>query len=200
MAFIWELTTLIEQKLILASKSPRRAEILRAAGWPFEAVAADIDESRHEDEDAVSYVRRLAQEKAETVAQRFPHDLVLGADTIVLINDEILGQPGDAAAAVRMLKLLSGKWHQVLTGVALIRVNDKRRIVEHEVTRVRFVDLSAEEISWYVSTGEPLDKAGAYAIQGRAAPFIEEIQGDYFNIVGLPLRRVYRLLQVDSRQ
>ena len=186
---------MIEQKLILASKSPRRAEILRAAGWAFEAVAANIGESRQEDEDAVSYVRRLAQTKAETVAHQFPHDLVLGADTIVLINEEILGQPGDAASAERMLKLLSGKWHQVLTGVALIRLNDERRIVEHEVTRVRFAELSDEEISWYVGTGEPLDKAGAYAIQGRAAPFIEEIQGDYFNIVGLPLRRVYRLLQ-----
>jgi septum formation protein len=184
---------LLEQKLILASKSPRRAEILRAAGWAFEAMAANIDETRHEDEDAVSYVRRLAQTKAETIARQFPNSLVLGADTIVLINEEILGQPGDAAAAERMLKLLSGRWHQVLTGVALIQ--DARRIVEHEVTRVRFAELSDDEISWYVSTGEPLDKAGAYAIQGRAAPFIEEIQGDYFNIVGLPLRRVYRLLQ-----
>ena len=186
---------MLEQKLILASKSPRRAEILRAAGWAFEAVAANIDETRHDNEDAVSYVRRLAQTKAETIAEQFPHSLVLGADTIVLIDEEILGQPGDPASAARMLKLLSGKWHEVLTGVALVRVNDPHCLVEHEVTRVRFAELSDEEISWYVATGEPLDKAGAYAIQGRAAPFIEEIQGDYFNIVGLPLRRVYRLLQ-----
>ena len=110
--------------MILASKSPRRAEILRAAGWAFDAVAANIDETRHDNEDAVTYVRRLAQTKAETIARQFPHALVLGADTIVLIDEEILGQPGDAASAERMLKLLSGKWHQVLTGVALIRLND----------------------------------------------------------------------------
>ena len=186
---------MLKQKLILASQSPRRAEILRAAGWAFEAVAANIDETRDANEDAVTYVRRLAQTKAQRIARQFPDNLVLGADTVVLIDDEILGQPGNAAAAERMLRLLSGKWHQVLTGVALVRLNPKYRVVEHEVTRVRFADLSDEEISWYVSTGEPLDKAGAYAIQGRAAPFIEEIQGDYFNIVGLPLRRVYRLLQ-----
>ena len=119
--------------------------------------------------------------------------LSLGADTIVLIDEEILGQPGDAASAERMLKLLSGKWHQVLTGVALIRMNDERRIVEHEVTRVRFAELSEEEISWYVGTGEPLDKAGAYAIQGRAPPSWE-IQGDYFNIVGLPYASLYQVL------
>jgi nucleoside triphosphate pyrophosphatase len=157
-------------------------------------VAANVDETRHADEDAIAYVRRLAQAKAEKVAHQFPHDLVLGADTTVVVGDEILGQPGDAATAQWMLNLLSGKWHQVLTGVALIRISDARSIIAHEVTRVRFAELSAAEIDWYVSTGEPLDKAGAYAIQGRAAPFIEEIQGDYFNIVGLPMRLVYELI------
>lgn len=189
---------MLKQKLILASKSPRRAELLRAAGWPFTAVAANIDETCHADEDAISYVRRLAQSKAEKVAQQFPHDLVLGADTTVVVGDEMLGQPGDAATAQRMLKLLSGKWHQVLTGVALVRATDLCIRVDHQVTHVRFADLSQDEIDWYVSTGEPLDKAGAYGIQDRAAPFIEEIQGDYFNIVGLPLRLVYELIRKNS--
>lgn len=185
---------MLKEKLILASKSPRRAELLRAADWAFAAVAANIDETRHADEDAVAYVRRLAQSKAEKVAQQFPNDLVLGADTTVVIGDEILGQPGDCATAQWMLNLLSGKWHEVLTGVALVRESDARSIIAHEVTRVRFAELSPAEIEWYVSTEEPLDKAGAYAIQGRAAPFIEEIQGDYFNIVGLPIRLVYELI------
>jgi septum formation protein len=187
--------TLLEEKLILASKSPRRAELLTAAGWQFEAVAANIDETRHDGEEAVAYVRRLAQTKAEKVAQQFANDLVLGADTTVVVGNEILEQPGDAATAEWMLNLLSGKWHQVLTGVALVRVRDARLTVAHEVTQVRFAELSAAEIDWYVSTGEPLDKAGAYGIQGPAAPFIEEIQGDYFNIVGLPMRLVYKLIR-----
>ncbi|MFZ0063851.1 MAG: Maf family protein [Pyrinomonadaceae bacterium] len=186
---------MLEEKLILASKSPRRAELLRAAGWQFEAVAANVDETRHDGEEAVAYVRRLAQTKAEKVAQQFANDLVLGADTTVVVGNEILEQPGDAATAEWMLKLLSGKWHQVLTGVALVRVGDARLTVAHEVTQVRFAELSTAEIDWYVSTGEPLDKAGAYGIQGRAAPFIEGIQGDYFNIVGLPMRLVYKLIR-----
>ena len=192
--------TLLEEKLILASKSPRRAELLTAAGWQFKAVAANIDETRHDGEEAVAYVRRLAQTKAEKVAQQFTHDLVLGADTTVVVGAEILEQPGDAATAKWMLNLLSGKWHQVLTGVALVRVGDARLTVAHEVTQVRFAELSAAEIDWYVSTGEPLDKAGAYGIQGRAAPFIEEIQGDYFNIVGLPMRLVYNLIRKNFTQ
>lgn len=187
--------TLLAEKLILASKSPRRAELLAAAGWQFEAVAANIDETRQAGEEAVAYVRRLAQTKAEKVARQFVDDLVLGADTTVVVGDEILAQPGDTATAEWMLNLLSGKWHQVLTGVALVHASDARLIVAHEVTQVRFAELSAAEIHWYVSTGEPLDKAGAYGIQGRAAPFIEEIQGDYFNIVGLPMRLIYKLIR-----
>lgn len=185
------------EKLILASKSPRRAEILRAVGWPFEAVAANVDETRVPGEDAVSYVKRLAHTKAATVAERAPGSLVLGADTIVVIDGEILGQPHDAVKARRMLNLLNGKWHEVLTGVALINDRaeaDTRVLIDHAVTRVRFGEMSEAEIDWYVSTHEPLDKAGAYAIQGHAALFIEEVQGDYFNIVGLPIRLVYELL------
>lgn len=183
----------LKTKLVLASRSPRRAEILNAVGWPFEMVAANIDESRFESEAAVPYVRRLAQAKAETVANNLPSGLVLGADTVVLIDEEILGQPRDAEDARRMLKLLSGRWHEVLTAVALLRAGESRSVVDHEKTRVRFAEMSVAEIDWYVDTGEPMDKAGAYAVQGSAALFIEEIQGDYFNIVGLPVRLAYKL-------
>jgi septum formation protein len=181
------------QQLVLASRSPRRAEILKAIGWRFEVVAADIDESRFEFETAVPYVRRLAQTKAETVAKNLTSGLVLGADTVVVVDDNILGQPGDAENARRMLKLLSGRWHEVLTAVALLRAGENRSVIGHQQTRVRFAKMSDDEIDWYVETGEPMDKAGAYAVQGRAAFFIEEIQGDYFNIVGLPVRLVYQL-------
>ena len=164
-----------------------------AVNWPFEAVAANIDESRRDSEDALPYVKRLAETKARTVAARFSLGLVLGADTVVVAENEILGQPREPNEARRMLKLLSGKWHEVLTGVCLMRAQNGQAVIDHEITRVRFAELSDGEIDWYVATGEPLDKAGAYAIQGRAGIFIEEIEGDYFNIVGLPLRLVYEL-------
>jgi septum formation protein len=195
--------TIPEDNLVLASRSPRRAEILTALGWPFLTIAAGIDETRLPGEDAVNYVKRLAHTKATKVANTQPGKLVLGADTVVQVDDQILGQPVDTRDAQRMLQLLSGKWHQVLTGVALVREGSNPcSIVDHETTRVRFAELSADEIDWYVATKEPMDKAGAYAIQGKAGPFITEIQGDYFNIVGLPIRRVYELLrriQNDSR-
>jgi len=183
-----------KERLVLASKSPRRAEILRAVGWDFEAIAADVDETRYDSEGAVSYVRRLAQTKAETVTAKLRGDLVLGADTVVVIGEAILGQPRDDEDACRMLRLLSGRWHAVLTGVALVRFGQPpHALIEHETTRVRFSEMSIDEIDWYVSTGEPKGKAGAYAIQGKGALFIEEIQGDYFNVVGLPVRLVYEL-------
>ena len=167
---------------------------LRAVGWEFEAIAADIDETHIALEDSISYVKRLATMKAEAVAMKRPSELVLGADTVVVIGEEILGQPRDDEDARRMLRLLSGRWHVVLTGVALVRFgNPPRVLVEHAATRVRFHEMSADEIDWYVSTGEPRGKAGAYAIQGRGALFIEGIQGDYFNVVGLPIRLVYDL-------
>jgi len=184
---------MLREKLILASGSLRRAEILTAVGWEFEAVAANIDETRFAAEDAVSYVKRLARTKAETIAREFPDRLVIGADTVVVIDGEILGQPGDDADARRMLRLLSGEWHDVLTGVALMRAVEV--VVDNETTRVRFAEMSAEEIDWYIATGEPRGKAGAYGIQGSAALFIKEIQGDYFNVVGLPVRLVFELSQ-----
>ena len=186
----------IPASLVLASRSPRRAEILRTAGWPFEVIAADIDEAVLKGEDPISYVKRLAVQKARVVAAKAAEKLVLGADTTVVIGNEILGQPRDNADAHRMLTSLSGEWHQVITGVALVRqAKNALELVDHRTTRVRFAKLSAEQIDWYVSTGEPMGKAGAYAIQGKAAPFIEELEGDYFNVVGLPIRLVYELLE-----
>jgi septum formation protein len=157
-------------------------------------MAAGVDETRKASEDAVAYVRRLAQAKAEAIARRLSAGLVLGADTVVVVDGEILGQPRDSHDARSMLGLLAGKWHEVLTGVALLKIGEENRTaVDHESTRVRFGEMSQAEIDWYVESGEPMDKAGAYAVQGKAALFIEEIQGDYFNIVGLPVRLVYEL-------
>jgi septum formation protein len=182
------------EKLILASGSPRRKELLTAAGWPFEAITAGIDESLKPNEDPATYVQRLALSKAEAVAAKLDHGLVLGADTTVVVDGQILGQPVDDADAKRMLQLLNNKWHEVLTGVAVVRVGGESR-VNYETTRVRFAEMSEQELDWYVSTGEARGKAGAYGIQGAAGLFIEEIQGDYFNIVGLPMRLVYELVK-----
>jgi len=182
----------LREKLVLASSSPRRAEILERAGWSHEVIVAGIDESVKPDEEPAVYVQRLARSKAEAVAQRLAEGLVLGADTTVVIANQILGQPRDEADARRMLGLLNGKWHEVLTGVALVRVEGESRVA-YETTRVRFAEMSETEIDWYISTGEPFGKAGAYGIQGKASLFIEEIQGDYFNIMGLPIRLVYEL-------
>ena len=182
----------LREKLVLASGSPRRAEILERAGWPHEIIVAGIDETLLPNEDAATYVQRLARSKAEKVASGLGHGLVLGADTTVVVADQILGQPVDDADARRMLDLLNAKWHEVLTGVALVRVGGETRVA-YETTRVRFAEMSDEEINWYISTGEPFGKAGAYGIQGKASLFIEEIEGDYFNIMGLPIRLVYEL-------
>lgn len=182
----------LREKLILASSSPRRKELLDAVGWPYEAVVAGIDESLRRNEDPAAYVQRLARSKAEAVAAGLESGLVLGADTTVVIDNAILGQPIDDEDAHRMLKLLNGNWHEVLTGVAAVRIGGETR-VDYETTRVRFAKMSDREIDWYVATGEARGKAGAYGIQGAAGLFIEEIQGDYFNIVGLPIRLVYEL-------
>jgi len=184
----------LREKLVLASGSPRRAEILERAGWPHEVIVAGIDETLLPGEQAAAYVQRLARSKAEKVASGLDHGLVLGADTTVVVADQILGQPVDAADARRMLDLLNAQWHEVLTGVALVRVGAETR-VGYETTRVRFAEMSDNEIDWYISTGEPFGKAGAYGIQGKASLFIEEIEGDYFNIVGLPIRLVYELIK-----
>jgi septum formation protein len=174
--------------LILASKSPRRRELLECAGIPFTVRTADVAEVRalHETPDA--YVRRLAREKAEAVP-RTNDDIVLAADTIVVAGDEMLEKPHDAEDARRMLRTLSGRPHAVITGICLLSSNAE--VVDVETTTVHFAQLSDTEIATYVSSGEPMDKAGAYAIQGLASKFIHRIEGDYANVVGLPVALVY---------
>lgn len=181
-------------KIVLASASPRRAEILRTVDWPFETLPLDIDETRAAGEDAVTYVQRLARAKAEAAARRSPGASIVGADTVVLIDEQILGKPRDDEDARDMLRTLSGRWHQVLTGVAFIDGASAEVLVAYERTEVKFAVMSQDEIDWYVSSGEPMDKAGAYAIQGLGARFIEGIRGDYFNVVGLPVRLLYKLV------
>jgi septum formation protein len=182
----------LREKLVLASGSPRRAEILERAGWPHEIIVAGIDETVLPNEEPAAYVQRLARSKAEAVASRLSEGVVLGADTTVVVADQILGQPVDDDDARRMLRLLNAKWHDVLTGVAVVRVGGETRVA-YETTRVRFAEMREQEIDWYIATREPFGKAGAYGIQGKAALFIEEIEGDYFNIMGLPIRLVYEL-------
>lgn len=184
--------THLREKLVLASGSPRRSEILERAGWPHEIIIAGIDETLFPTEKAADYVQRLACSKAEAVAGLLNAGLVLGADTTVVVANEILGQPADDADARRMLNLLNARWHEVLTGVAVVRVGGETRVA-YETTRVRFAEMSENEIDWYISTGESFGKAGAYGIQGKASLFVEEIEGDYFNIMGLPIRLVYEL-------
>jgi septum formation protein len=179
-------------KLILASGSPRRSEILASVGWDFTKHVPDIDESEHPGEQPADYVVRLAREKAEAVAFRFPDDIVLGADTTVVIDGQIIGKPADLADARRMLNLLAGNWHVVLTGVAVVRKGKTDSAVER--TRVKFAPMTSAEIEFLASNGDPLDKAGAYAVQAQAALFIEGIEGDYWNVVGLPVKLVYDLI------
>ncbi|HEY6046428.1 MAG TPA: Maf family protein [Pyrinomonadaceae bacterium] len=178
--------------LLLASSSPRRSEILRLVGWPFQTVAVEVDESLRNGEAADEYVERLALAKAQDAATRHAHELILAADTTVVVDRQILAKPGDAEEARQMLQALQGRWHQVLTGVAL--VSNAWSQVAHEVTEVRFAPMSGVEIAWYAATGEPMDKAGAYAIQGQGARFVKEIKGDYFNVMGLPVRLLYELI------
>ncbi len=180
-------------KIILASASPRRAEILRTVGWPFEALPVNIDESRRDGEDAVDYVQRLAREKAEAAELKIRDQLIVAADTTVVIDDHILEKPVDKEDAKRMLRLLNNRWHEVLTGIAVVD-GDSRATIAHEQTEVKFAAMSDEQIDWYVATGEPMDKAGAYAIQGLGARFIEGVKGDFFNVVGLPVRLLFELV------
>ena len=199
--------------LVLASASPRRRELLTQAGYTFTIHPAHIPEDPLPNEDPIAYVVRLARQKAETVFAELtragaseqrapaapqvpPPQVVLGADTTVTVDNQILAKPIDAADAARMLRLLSGRTHRVVTGVALVTA--QRTDVAAEVTGVRFLTLSEEEISTYIATGEPMDKAGAYAIQGRAARWIPRITGDYSNVVGLPLALVSTMLEAAS--
>jgi septum formation protein len=179
--------------LILASASPRRRELLRNAGIAFEVQPADVAEVPLPGELAQALAERLAREKAMAIARSRPTDVVLGADTVVVVDGEILGKPADAADAARMLRLLSGREHQVITGVCLV-VNGQCSVAS-ETTSVTMSEISEKEIAEYVATGEPMDKAGAYAIQGIASRWIPRIEGDYSNVVGLPVALVWRMLQ-----
>jgi len=183
--------------LILASASPRRRELLTQAGFNFRVHPAHIPEDLQAGEDPIAYVTRLAREKARAVYDQLaaaePRIAVLGADTTVTLDNHILGKPEDASDAARMLRLLSGRTHRVITGVSLVSAVGVETAAE--VTAVQFLTLSDAEIETYVATGEPMDKAGAYAIQGRAARWIPRIEGCYFNVVGLPIALVATLLE-----
>ena len=188
------------RRLILASASPRRRELLAQAGYTFDVMPAHVNEDPRGDEEPIAYVVRLAREKAESVFAEIssrstapPQVVVLGADTTVTLDGHILAKPENAADAARMLRLLSGRAHQVITGVCLVAPAFEH--TEAEITQVVFSLLSEDEIAYYVRTGEPMDKAGAYAIQGIAARWVERIEGCYFNVVGLPLPQIYRLLR-----
>ena len=186
-------------RLILASASPRRAEILRQAGIPFRVVRTSVDESPRRGESPARLAARLAREKALAASRRVRGPaIILGADTVVVAGHRILGKPASHADARRMLRLLSGRTHRVLTAFALLHLAHRARrpriLSAVESTRVTFAPLTARQIAAYASTGEPMGKAGAYAIQGRAGKFVTRIEGCYFNVVGLPLARLCRLL------
>jgi septum formation protein len=210
----------IDPMLVLASASPRRQELLRAAGISFTVQPADVDETPQAGESAKDCAERLAKEKALAVWPTRPQDVVLGADTVVVVENKLLGKPTDAADATRMLRLLSGREHQVITGVCMVRAaaGDRgpgaggagmgsnsapardsdgglRIKLGHEITVVAIDAISDDEIRDYVASGEPMDKAGAYAIQGIASRWIPRIVGDYGNVVGLPVALVYRMLR-----
>lgn len=179
--------------IILASGSPRRRQLLEQLGLSFTVQSSDVDESVEPGLSPAAMVEQLSLRKGQAVAERVgPDSLVLAADTVVALEDAVLGKPQDQAKAVSMLTSLSGKTHQVYTGVTLL--GGGRRVTEHETTAVTFRSLSREEIVAYVDTGEPMDKAGAYGIQGYGALLVERLEGDYFNVMGLPLCRLGRML------
>jgi septum formation protein len=190
--------------LVLASASPRRQELLRNAGIPFVVQSTNIPEVPQPGEAPRAFAERMAREKALAVFRLRPNDFVFGADTIVVVDGEILGKPRDTADAVRMLRLLSGRTHQVVTGVCLVsprlRTEDRQleggfEDIRSETTLVTVDPLGDDDIHSYVSTCEPTDKAGAYGIQGRASRWVSRIEGDYFNVVGLPVSLVYKMLR-----
>lgn len=186
--------------LVLASASPRRQELLRSAGISFTVQPADIDETPLAGESPEDCAERLSRDKALAVWRKRPQDVVLGADTIVVVDDQLLAKPVDSNDAGRMLRLLSGRQHQVITGVCLVRAgespsSDPIITTAHETTLVTVSEIAEAEIRDYAASGEPTDKAGGYAIQGIASRWIPRVEGDYSNVVGLPVALVYRLLK-----
>lgn len=188
-------------RLVLASGSPRRREILSLFKEDIKIVPSNVDETQLPNESPKDYVLRLAQDKASDVANNLldnakdSESLVIGADTIVLYNNLVLGKPTNKEDAKRMLEMLSGNWHEVLTGVAVVDLLNKKKVFDVCQTRVKFSTLSNVEIDWYIETNEPFDKAGAYAIQGYGSLFVEEIEGNYLNVVGLPITMLRKLLK-----
>jgi septum formation protein len=184
----------IKPELILASSSPRRQELLREIGISFQVHAANINEDQIAGETPIAYALRLAQEKAQAVAAHYPQSYVLGADTIVVVDDEILGKPRDRRDAARMLRLLSGRGHEVITAVTLVTpctvAPGTLAETRASTTKVYFREIAEDEIQRYVAGGEPMDKAGAYAIQGGASRWADRIEGEFSNVVGLPLSLV----------
>lgn len=184
-----------DSRLVLASTSPRRSGLLEMLGFDFELRAPDVDERPLRNEPPRRYVRRLALAKARSISQQVPDAYVLGADTTVVIDGRILGKPRTARHASTMLGKLSGRWHDVISALALVRDREKLELVGVSTTRVRFRDLDRREIRWYVATGEPSDKAGAYAVQGCGGLFVERIEGSPSNVMGFPLETFYALLR-----
>lgn len=179
--------------IILASKSPRRRELLRLIGLPFTAMESDVEENASELLAPDEYVKTLAFQKADAVFQKHPDACVIGSDTIVYLDGKIIGKPRSEEDAFRILKLLQGNRHLVYTGVSVITPDCS--LSDAERTEVTFWPMTDEEIHWYMSTGEPFDKAGAYGVQGPGGVFVKEVSGNYFNVVGLPLPLLYHLLQ-----
>jgi len=185
----------MERPIILASASPRRQQLLSQLGLKFSVEPSCVEEKPDLSLDFGPLAAKMAFQKAVAVAEKHKEGLVIGADTIVVLDDKILGKPGTANDAEAMLKSLSGRWHKVYTGLSLIDAATKRYICDFEESRVKFKDLSYCEIQNYIKTGEPMDKAGAYGIQGKGALFIEKIEGDYYNIVGLPVFKLSKMLK-----
>lgn len=182
------------KRLILASNSPRRIALLKTLGYPFDVVPHNTEECVSNDISPEELVQRLALQKAEDVAQRVGNAVIISADTIVLLNHCILGKPVDGPDALRMLSMLSDAEHEVLTGVCLVEIPSKKKSLRFDRTQIKMRYITGEEINAYVKFGEPMDKAGAYAIQGLGSRFIEKITGSYTNVVGLPLELVKEML------
>lgn len=181
--------------IILASGSPRRKEILGNTSLDFKVITSDIDEKILENEEPIQLVLRLAFEKCMDIASKYSKDLVIGADTIVVLDNKILGKPNNKEEAFKMLSSLSNREHQVITGISIINLDNNKKIIDYVVSNVKFKNLTEQDIKDYISTNEYKDKAGAYGIQGYGALLVEEIRGDYFNIVGLPISKLGDILK-----
>jgi septum formation protein len=183
------------KKIILASKSPRRKNLLKQIGLKFETDVSEIDENKFPHLSPENLAKELSKAKAEKVSNRHKNAIIIAADTLIVLNKEIIGKPKSAKDAVKMLKKLSGKTHMVITGFTVFDTKTKKEITKIVKSKVRFKKMTKEEIDAYVKSGEPMDKAGGYGVQDKAAVFIEEIEGDFFNVVGLPIFSLYQVLK-----